>query len=43
MRYLSYEERIRRYEQDKARLRQQPLTDKEYEQAVKKLADKWRV
>lgn len=43
MKSLSYEERLRGYERDKAKLRMQPLTDKEYEQAVRKLADKWRV
>lgn len=40
---MSYTERLRQYEQEKAKLRMQPLTEKEYEQAIKKLADKWRI
>lgn len=40
---MTYNERLLKYEQEKAKLRQQPLTDKEYEQAVKAAADKWRV
>lgn len=38
---MNYTERLLNYEREKAKLRMQSLTDKEYEQAVKKLADKW--
>lgn len=40
---MKYEDRLREYEKEKAKLRMQPLSDKEYEQAIKKLADKWRI
>ena len=40
---MSYLDRLARYEQEKRRLQQQSLTDYEYMQAIKKLADKWRV
>lgn len=40
---MTYNERLHKYEQDKAKLQMQPLTEKEYEQAIKKLADKWRI
>ena len=40
---MTYNERLHKYEQEKAKLRMQNLTDKEYEQAVKKAADKWRI
>lgn len=40
---MSYQDRLQRYEQEKAKLRMQPLTDREYEQAIKRLADKWRI
>lgn len=40
---MCYEERLRRYEQEKTKLRMQPLTDKEYEAAIRKLADKWKI
>ena len=40
---MCYEERLQRYEQEKAKLRMQPLTNKEYEEAIKKLVDKWRL
>lgn len=40
---MSYQERLHKYEQEKAKLRMQPLSDKEYQIAIKKLADKWRV
>ena len=32
-----------KYEQEKAKLRTLPLSDKEYEREIKKPADKWRV
>ncbi len=40
---MSYKDRLQRYEQEKAKLRMQPLSDREYEQAIKRLADKWRI
>jgi hypothetical protein len=40
---MSYNDRLREYEREKAKLRLQPLTDKEYEQAIRRLADKWRI
>lgn len=43
MKRLSYEERLSRYEQEKRLLQQQNLTDVEYMQAIKRLADKWGV
>ncbi len=40
---MSYYDRLREYEKEKAKLRMQPLTEREYEQAIRKLADKWRI
>lgn len=40
---MLYQERLYKYEQEKAKLRMQNLTEKEYEQAIKALADKWRI
>ena len=40
---MSYNDRIKGYERDKAKLRLIPLSDREYEQEIKKLADKWRI
>lgn len=40
---MLYQERLHKYEQEKAKLRMQNLTEKEYEQAIKVLADKWRI
>ena len=40
---LTYEERLRRYEQEKKLLQRQNLTDVQYMQAIKQLADRWRV
>lgn len=40
---MKYDDRLREYEREKAKLRMQPLTDKEYEQAIRRLADKWRI
>lgn len=40
---MTYYDRLREYEREKAKLRQQPLTEREYEQAIQKLADKWRI
>ena len=41
--YLSYEERLHFYERDKRRLQNANLTAREYELAIRKLADKWRI
>ena len=43
MKILNYQERLRRYEQEKKLLQQQNLTGVEYMQAIKRLADKWKV
>lgn len=40
---MSYQDRLLKYEKEKAKLRLQPLTDKEYEEAIKKLADELRI
>lgn len=40
---LTYEERLQRYEQEKRLLQQQNLTDVEYMQTIKRLADKRKV
>ncbi len=40
---LTYQERLRKYEQEKRKLQQQNLTSYEYMQAIKHLAEKWRV
>jgi hypothetical protein len=40
---MTYEERLRRFEQEKRELQKQDLNDVEYMRAIKKLADKWRV
>ena len=41
----SYNERIRRYEDDKRKMKREhpEYTAKEYERAIKRLADKWRI
>lgn len=40
---MTYQERLRKYEQEKAKLVQQCLTAEEYQKAIKKIADKWRL
>ena len=40
---MSYNDRLRKYEQEKAKLRLKPLSAKEYEREIKKLADKYRI
>ena len=40
---MTYQDRLWEYEREKRKLQQQNLTDVEYMQAIKKLADKWRV
>lgn len=43
MKKLSYEKRLSEYEREKKQLQQQPLSHIEYQQAVLRLAEKWRV
>lgn len=43
MKRLTYYERLQRFEQEKKLLQQQNLTDVQYMQAIKRLADKWGV
>lgn len=43
MSYMSYQERLARYEMEKMKLKQQNLSPEEYMKAIKKLADKWRI
>lgn len=40
---MMLDERLKGYERDKAKLRLMPLSDREYEREIKKLADKWRI
>ena len=40
---MSYNERLKCYEEEKRLLRKTNLNGKEYEKAVKKLADKWKI
>lgn len=42
---LCYYERLRKYEEEKKRIKKEhpDYTPKEYERAIKKLADKWEV
>lgn len=40
---MTYQDRLWEYEREKRKLQQQNLTDYEYMQAIKNLADKWRV
>ncbi len=40
---MSYQERLQNYEKDKAKLRLQPLSDKEYEKEIIKLVNKWKI
>ena len=40
---MSYEDRLRQYEQTKAKLIQLNLTDREYQQAIRKLANKYKI
>ena len=42
-RRLSYEERLRMYESEKAMLDLLVLSAEEYERKIRKLADKWKV
>ena len=40
---MSYQDRLKRYEQEKKKLQHQDLSPEEYMKAIKKLADKWRI
>jgi hypothetical protein len=40
---MSYEERLRKYEEEKKKLREENLTEFEYFRKIKALADKWRI
>lgn len=40
---MSYQDRLARYEQEKKKLQNQNLSYSEYEIAIIKLADKWRI
>ena len=40
---MSYEERVRRYEDEKRQLWATSLSVKDYCKAIKKLAKKWRI
>lgn len=40
---MKYQERLRRFEQEAKALKSKPMTSEEYERALKKLAEKWRV
>lgn len=40
---MSYDERLRRYEEEKRKLMNSGISAREYEQAIRLLAEKWRV
>lgn len=40
---MTYQERLKRFEIELCALRSKPLTSEEYQEAIKKLAEKWRV
>lgn len=40
---MSYEERLRKYEQEKQKLMERGISAMEYEKAVIELARKWRI
>lgn len=40
---MTYEDRLREYEKEKAKLRMQPLTDKEYEQKIREICKKLKI
>ena len=40
---MTYNERLRRYEQEKRRLQSMNLTCREYEKALRELARKWNI
>ena len=40
---MTYEDRLREYEKEKAKLRMQPLSDKEYEQKIRELCERLKI
>lgn len=40
---MTYTERLKRYEEEKKKLMSMGLSAREYEQAIRLLAEKWRV
>ena len=40
---MTYQDRIKRFELEVQELKFKPLTNEEYQEAIKKLAEKWRV
>ena len=40
---MLYDERLRKYEQEKQDLRQKVLCWEEFEKELKKIADKWKI
>ena len=40
---LSYDQRLRRYEEEKALLLERGLTPEEYEEAIKELKEAWKI
>ena len=40
---MSYQERLKKYEEEKRQLQNTNLSAKEYEKEIKKLADKWKI
>lgn len=40
---MTYSERIQKYEQEKAKLRMQPLSDKEYEHKIRELCERLKI
>ena len=40
---MKYEDRLREYEKEKAKLRMQPLSDKEYEQKIRALCERLKI
>ncbi|MDD6312006.1 MAG: hypothetical protein PUB08_00840 [Firmicutes bacterium] len=43
MKQIKYEERLKQYEAEKRIIEQTALTSKEYEEAIKKAAERWRI
>ena len=40
---MDYKDRLKRYEQEKVKLMLKPLTEKQYQNEIKKLADKYKI
>lgn len=41
--YMSYQERLRRYEMEKRELQNMDLSPRQYEILIRQLADKWKI